>query len=174
MAMDDQARRVGRITLLDMMILVAATAVGTAVYRAALPEMRDWGARIAGISAILACWSWAALYLRIRRPRRDRRRWVARPGIAACTASALGTVLAGLFWLLQYGRYFALGDYPRDQLELAMIVSAIITGPAVTVSWLMIALSRRWRRETDWIGWLGRILGVGWMILFILMGLLIR
>jgi hypothetical protein len=58
-------------------------------------------------------------------------------------------------------------------LPFALIVFSVIIPPAVAACWLMIALGRRWRREVDWIGWLGRVLGLGWFVLFVLLGLLI-
>jgi hypothetical protein len=154
------------------MVLVAATAIGIAVYRTALPDFRnpiDW---ITGSSAFLVSWCSAALLLRMHSPRPHVRRWGARPGDAACIASILGTILTGLLCLLQFVGSLLFGTGKPPLLPFALVVFSIVIAPAVATSWLMLALGRRWRREIDWIGWLGRVLGVGWFVLFLLMGLL--
>jgi hypothetical protein len=33
----------------------------------------------------------------------------------------------------------------------------------VAGAWLSLVLESRWRRETNWIGWAGRIVGLGWI-----------
>jgi hypothetical protein len=86
-------------------------------------------------------------------------------------ATILGTLLTGLLCLLQFVGSLLHGVHKGPLLPFALFVSSIVTAPAVATSWLMIALGRRWRREIDWIGWLGRVVGVGWMALFVLMGL---
>jgi hypothetical protein len=171
--MDDRASGAKRFTLLDAMILVAATAIGIAVFRTAIPDFRNPGDWTSGASAFLVSWSSAALLLRVRPPRPHVRRWVTRPGDAASMATILGTILTGLLCLLQSVGSLLTGSNKGPLLPFALVVFSIVIAPAVATSWLMIALGRRWRREVDGIGWLGRVLGVGWMILFVLMGLLI-
>jgi hypothetical protein len=87
-------------------------------------------------------------------------------------AMVLGAILTGLLCLLQSVGSLLFGTGKGPLIPFAMVVSSIVVAPAVATSWLMIALGRRWRREIDWIGWLGRVLGVGWFVLFLLMGLL--
>jgi hypothetical protein len=41
-------------------------------------------------------------------------------------------------------------------------------GLMVAGAWSSLVLESRWQRETNWIGWTGRIVGIGWIGVFML------
>jgi hypothetical protein len=150
-----------RLTILDVMILVAATAVGFAAARAIMPVVRD--ERIAGAWVCLVTLSLAVLFLRLKQPRPRLHRLMTRPGDAACVASLLATLMTALVCLVGFiSQIMALGS--GIDFSDGPIIGIIATPPAVMAPWLIMALGRRWRSESDWIGWLGRALGIGYVL----------
>lgn len=149
-----------RFTLLDAMFLVAATAIALAASRASVPEVRRMEREIAGAWTCLATLSWAVLCLRLKRPRPDLRRLMSRPGHATCVAASLTTVLTVVLCAIAYIKGELSGN-SGFRFSDAPVIGAVATAPAVMASWLLMALSGRWRLEIDWIGRLGRFLAVG-------------
>ena len=82
MGIGDRPKR--RLTLLDVMILVAATAIALALARATVSPVQPDGEAIVVAWAFLTPLSWAVLLLRLKRPRPGLRRLTSRPGDAAC------------------------------------------------------------------------------------------
>jgi hypothetical protein len=111
------------LTLIDVMILIAATAIGLAGLRASVGDFAElsqqlheslsafsnppngwsswsWGiCSFYGLAATVLvpfCWSWtlALLAIHLRRPRPRRRRLASRPGAMACFAAGLTLVPA--------------------------------------------------------------------------------
>ena len=87
------------------------------------------------------------LLMRLRRPRPAWRELFRQPGFVACLSvlSAL-LIVVDLSWL---------GMLIPDWLSL---------GHAVTASWALLIVSRRWRSEAGWIDRLGRAIGVAWIV----------
>jgi hypothetical protein len=168
--METRERQKRKFTLLDVMILVAASAIALGIIRALEPD-RGVGLRwLAGAWACLATLSWAILFLRLKQPRPTLRRMISRPGDAACIASVLATVLTGLVsFVALINKMFS--SSPMDFSE-APVIGVVATGPAVLACWLIMVLGRRWRPENDWIGVLGRALAVGWVLTFFATGML--
>jgi hypothetical protein len=164
MGYDDKARR--RFTLLDAMVLVAATAIGLAACKTILPDVRRTEQASAAATILLAAWSWATLVLSMQRPRPSLRRRMSWPGHAACIAASLATVMTGLAYLLHLAKFELTGN-SLVRIGEAPLICSIAAAPAVLASWLTLALGRRWRREENWIGWLGRTLGIGWILVFL-------
>ena len=61
------------------------------------------------------------------------------------------------------------------KLVLSPVALSRITGTfdiyaalMVAGAWLSLVLDSRWRRETDWLGWAGRIVGISWIGVFLL------
>jgi hypothetical protein len=165
-----------RFSVLDAMILVAATAVGFGAIRTCSSEYYNnvlwpyrpmpaaswlsWSAVVLSHSAFClsplpAAWTVAALVLRLRAPRPPLARLMRQPGAVAGVAATL--VIA-----LGIGHY--LSDLPRSSWHDAPFeYTNYALGCAVAAGWLILALSRRWRAEPSWLDRLGRGLGVYWI-----------
>jgi hypothetical protein len=46
--------------------------------------------------------------------------------------------------------------------------SPLLLSGAVAVAWLALAVTGRWHPERSWIDRLGRALGLGWLVIFLL------
>jgi hypothetical protein len=169
--MDDRAKPRRRFSLIDAMILVAATAVGLAAYRAVRPEVQLDFDSVVATTTLLTAWSWATVLLGLKRPRAAMRRLMSRPGHAACVVASLVSLPTALLFSLAYLVHHVMVRPPFDPASV-VVVSSIATGPAISASWCIMALSRRWRSETDWIEWLGRVLATCWMLAFLAMAFL--
>ncbi len=169
-------------TLLDAMILVAATAaagpglrwVGRFLEPDNLPdllyqlpargEFGAFGLVLVVLSPPVAvAWTVAAIPLRLRRPRPPWRRLGRQPGwVAACSAVPGMAVLAlgvGVNVLGWGGSVFYL-----DDIEMSLFVLApSLAGATVLGAWMALVLGRRWRAEASWLDRLGRALGVYWL-----------
>jgi hypothetical protein len=171
-----------RFTLLDSMILVAATAAGYAVVQWSSPlfgvgaildllrEMvssGDIGATVALLSLIampvMASWSLALIPLRLIGPRPRWRRLARQPGLVAAlaVATALGFV-AMLTAVIFLGR--AWGSLSGFE-DLALIFLPVVFGMAVLAAWVALVAGRRWRPEPSWVDRLGRALGLLWILI---------
>ena len=171
------------LTLLDAMILVAATASACPVIRwigkdfdpdESLPDLflgllaqgrfGAFGAVLAILSLPFAvAWTVAVIPLQLKRPRPARRRLARQPGwMAACSAVpgmmllALGVGVIFLGW----GR----SSFYLDDLEFSLFALApSLAGATVLGSWMTLIVGGRWRAEASWIDRLGRALGVYWL-----------
>src|SRR4051794_32475455 len=177
--METPARR--RLTLLDLLILIAATAAGLSLVRislsgiAARPLARGAGALTTSYitaaqtyaSCLLAAWSPALLALSLRGPRRAFRRVAREPGFIACAAATAG--VAALYSTVCLTQ-FAMGKLSLEPASLSRIMGTFAHHAPLMVAgaWLSLALGSRWRTESNWTGWAGRALGVGWIGLFLL------
>lgn len=173
-----------RFTLLDAMILVAATAAGLAGMRLYYPEFltearyrpdpHGWAISVilwveASLPLFLA-WTLAFLVLRFRRPRPPIRRVLRQPGPAAVSAVALtfasGTMtFAGVAALRMhlYQGYF--DNWLYSELASLKNLVPFCCGPAVASAWMVLVLGCRWRSEPSWIDRFGRFLGWFWIVL---------
>jgi hypothetical protein len=119
---------------------------------------RRAGGRAAGYAAageiyvlafpFLTVWTTALVGLRLRAPRPPRERLWRQPGWWACVATVAG-MLAAL-------------------AEEAVIEFPCPTGVVpltVLLTWLGLALSRRWLAESSWIDRAGRALGLAWVVM---------
>ena len=188
-----------RITLFDLMVLTAATAIGVSLIHVAL-----WGYTVsAGLFArplwhpsypskawmipiaervvpflpCLAAWTGAFLITRLRRPRPRRRRLVLQPGfVGAVAALSILTIES----LVLFGSAKVDGQFGRNspQFIALFIANGVVllthhAGWAVAVSWCTLALTGRWRAERSWVDRWGRALGCTWIILGPMASLLI-
>ena len=92
----------------------------------------------------------AYLIARLRRPRPALRRLWWQPGMIASEA-----------WLVTFGlgAFLEIGQPPG--LRKVWFAFALVPLP---LSWVVLALSGRWRREPGWIDRLGVGLGIGWCL----------
>jgi hypothetical protein len=184
-----------RFTLVDAMVLVAATGIALVPIRYLLqhgqillvdpdgiPEsrLRNCLEILIIISPLVVPWSAALCVLRMTKPRPISRQIFRQPGTAACTAISLITIFAMVrvvgslaFWqFLEPDAMWDLVSYvgTTDKLAVFIVRSHIKFGEAVAVVWIVLWLSRAWRSETSWIDRSGRILGIYCMLTSVLFG----
>lgn len=176
-----------KFSLLDAMILVAATGVGLALTRGlgngwpvVLGRIREVGesgfaftqlglGRLLELLYVLipcaTLWTLALLVLRLRHPRPTLRHLVRQPGTVACCVTtlvvAIDAACVAIAFLLTWVEWG--GPSPMFGLWRITYFIPIHVGYSVAGSWLMLALTRRWRPEAGWIDRAGRILGIGWI-----------
>jgi hypothetical protein len=179
-----------KLTVLDAMILVAATAAALAVMRSQWPThlgIQDaytdstHALRLSNLlmiirnhlyfaSYMIAMWTLSCLILRLRQPRPALRLLTRETGMVACVAAVI--VLA-IRMMINFGSMISVlaidGVYSVAGLtvldlfpnELISIPSEI--GCAVTAAWIIQAISGRWRCEPNWIDRVGRSTGAFWI-----------
>lgn len=167
-----------KFTLMDLMILVAATAFGFGLIRWSRIDFagffqldpRDrpfplrYFSRLAAhgvgytMVPFLAPWTLGMLLIRLRRPRPERRRLFRQPGAAALAAATLALVAEAV--------WFAGDSLHRTQPMMLMVAFSgwsHFCAFAVAGAWLTLALSGRWRGERGWIDRSGTWLGAAWI-----------
>ncbi len=165
-------RRCRPITVLDLMIVVAATAVGFALDRS-LPVLehlgipRTWAVEL----PCLMAWTIAAFVIRLRRPRPVFRWLMRQPGAVATHVVMLLVPIAGAIGVVAWVAKGILNHYrvPTGNflpLPLILIGAAAMAGAFVAGGWLSLALSGRRRTEAGWIDLLGRVVGTLWIVHF--------
>jgi hypothetical protein len=168
-----------RITLLDLLILIAAFAAGLALLRISISGLggralsRRPGALTASYitmgqtyaSCFLPPLSLAVLALSLLEPRASFRRLARTPGFIACAAAITAVILYSVVSALQ----IALGKLLLDPANLSRIMMGFAHHAPLMIAggWLSLALAARWRAETSWVGWAGRILGFAWIGIFL-------
>ncbi len=158
-------KRCRPLTLVDLMILVAAVAIGLRLDRSfpvlehfGLP--RPWSAELTCLATLTV----AALILRHRQPRPRFRALMRQPGAVATHVVVLLVPLTLGLWVISWGIRAALRHYgllrknvfPLDNLLLVLVALA---GALVAGAWLGLAISGRRRPEPGWLDRLGRVLG---------------
>ncbi len=160
-----------RLTLLDVMIVVASTALGLAGARAIYPTMEPPKVKYLAWSfegpptVLVASWSLALLVLRAISPRPPRRRVVRQPGWLAC-ASGSSAILLGMAC---HGAFNAVHSEPQAGMwAIAGLWSvAIRLAPAFVIgAWAGLLLDGRWSNERSWIDRAGRLVGAYWVAAF--------
>jgi hypothetical protein len=165
------------------MILVGATGVMSWVYRewflldggpfslGTLEDALDFAGWVERLTPCLAVWSMAVLVVTLRGPRPSLRRLSRRPGFVAVLTVSL-VVVTGL----PIGIMSDLAIRAAQGIELQSFDPGIaglyqlgnlpprIT-TAVTVAWLVQAMTRRWRPDPGWPDRLGRLTGFAWIAL---------
>jgi hypothetical protein len=170
-----------RFTLLDGMVLVAATAVGFSGVNAFVREIvgEDLSSILRVIQSkvmwresalalllcalpVLAAWTLALIPLRLLKPRPRSHRLAREPGLMAGLSFAITTgFLAILAPIIRFG--IGADDWDHILRGTFMLMPAAV-GVAVLASWTTLILSRRWRAEPSWIDRLGRAFGVFWVV----------
>ncbi|WP_165068121.1 hypothetical protein [Paludisphaera rhizosphaerae] len=184
-----------RITIFDVMTLVAATAFGlwlarfSFVDRPAAPAgwtftwpltpsaggyaSKRWlipiAEKLVPVLPCLSTWSGAILVIRLIPPRPRRRRLVGQPGFVAAVVVVVVVLVesALLVGSAKLDGRFGWSS-PSDAARFAangFVMLAHHAGWAVAASWLTLALVGRWRSEAGWIDRLGRVLGVVWIMI---------
>jgi hypothetical protein len=179
-----------RFRIVDLMVLVAATAVAFAIYRNGLrPGMTftTLGTHAEAwlffwmhqVTPFPAMWSIAVFAIDMFDSSKRRRREARHAGVIACCAAtvviAVSSLISSTFYVVHYfeeiqaipkilshGRQSHLPP-PLGEAPLEAFVGAGILG-----AWSTLAVARRWRIEPTAIDRLGRVLGVVWIGLFML------
>ncbi len=160
-----------RFSVLDAMILVAATAVGFAGIRGCSPEYYTWpytpipplpwlnrsAVTLAHwafyVSPLPAAWTFTALVPRLRSPRPSMPRLMRQPGAVASSAATMLILMGAIHYLVDLRNTASWHDTPIELTVFSL-------GCGVASAWLILALGRHWRAEPSWIDRLGRVLGV--------------
>jgi hypothetical protein len=155
------------------MLLVGATAIGLAGYRARRSFQRLpgiwWGLDVhQGAVWLAVSLSLAVLAIRLRPPRPLRRRLACQPGTAATVAAACTLALVLLERLEGY-LFTLLKGFGSRPLDVQIIedvgnTMTVCAGPAVAAAWTVLIVGRRWRPERSWIDRLGIALGLYWLL----------
>ncbi len=165
-----------KMTLLDLMILVAAMALGFKIVRDIVPGVAHmvptgpdfWFLMPRWLmnASILILASWplpamvtiALLLIRIRAPRPTLRRLARQPGFVAGLAVTMISLCNALMLLAAGLRVGETTDlYP---------FTAIPIGAAVLVAWVTLLSVGRWNPQHDFLDRAGRVLGCYWIAMF--------
>lgn len=169
-------------TLLDAMLLTAATAVGFVAFRDYWPlyfRYNSVASQDRAFNLIVHCpaflalpWMICVLGLRLKGPRPRARLLAREPGVVACAAALVAATLGGLkiaLWMaFRPWRSRADGLWPWDQAWY-MIMEYVY--PSVAFAWLTLAISGRWRADPGWQDRLGRVLGAYFVAEYLLIDL---
>ena len=181
-------------TVLDGMILVAATAaglrVGQPVWR--VNEVNLWellgnfsNARTFGdvhrhltgfafnVMPVLWIWTLTLPLLGLRRPRPTLRRLCRQPGFAACVAVFAASAVVVLGSLVSEAR--TLKPHYSRRLEFELVIylggdtdASVCFSFAVVGVWVLMALGKMGRRDPGWLDRTGRVLGAYWVVELVL------
>ncbi len=151
----------GRSTLLDLMALAAAFALGYAAYLALWRQQVAWPL-LNGTSVVVLPITSTLVALRLLGPRPSRRRRFDPPGLAACLAVSAASLLnAWCAWDVAFART----PVPPDLFTAVAlrVVEPLPLAAAVAGTWSFLIIDRRWRPEPTWNDRLGRCLGLYWL-----------
>jgi hypothetical protein len=190
--MSDSGMR--RLTLKDVMTLVAATGLGIAwarggwdwMYLSRLAPVESYGPVwmmvdrvVRGLPSLLPCLATvtlAVVCLRMTPPRPRLRRVALQPGASACLAATLAIMtsavdfgMSSFWWRALRGESMTWDVVPSHAMEY-LFQAAPRAAIAVGASWLLLCVSRRSKPERSWIDRLGRILGVLWILMAVCRG----
>jgi hypothetical protein len=120
--------------------------------------------------------SLAVLVLRLR-TRLPVKRWLFwQPGASACAVASVPLIATGLLFLVMYLQSYLSGRVTleflarrsrEDLMPEHLTAAATAIGYGVAGTWIALAAKRRWRPEPGWIDGLGRLVGVGWIVMVI-------
>lgn len=160
-----------RFTIADVMILVAAAALGCLllrVYHANRPPFIPgytppfvWKYATEA-SPIVIVWPFALLAARAIPPRPTYRRIFRQPGTMACLAALLHLAF---YEVTSYGKAYIHSFGFDVEYHFQLLLSA---GYAVAIAWLAMSLVGAWRPEASWVDRAGRALGAYFITIYIL------
>lgn len=176
-----------RFTVLDGMILIAATATGLMIVRrfsqdyplllfvgnagtlALSKTQLPWWIRMQ-IAPFVVNFALGLCLIRLRRPRPRLARLFRQPGTIACfvgTAAVLLGLLAMQLQLLVAVWWYGAGSSISYSFSSYTTTISESFGSAVAIAWLTLALSRAWRAEPSWIDRAGRTVGIVGIVIWI-------
>jgi hypothetical protein len=149
------------------MALTVAAALGLLLLRHLIDDPAMWrnsrwlaiatGARLIALPLTLCL---TALVLG---ERQSRKRHVGSVGGLTCLAASLTTVLAQVCMAHAYAAAWGM---PRNlwRAAIAHLANPMPIASSVASVWLVLWLTRRWRRGRGWLDYAGRIIGVFWIL----------
>jgi hypothetical protein len=179
-----------RLTILDAVALVAATALGFGFTRALWDALRQeyfykpqsgWTLEATLAKAplsllvlvpLLMTWTLTLVLLRALQPRPPLRCLPLQPGLAASGAAFFAIAVTHLGFLARCavgliveGEFFyaVAATSAEDYFFIQIAPSIVTTACAIMSAWVMLAITRLGRPEASWIDRTGRILGVLWI-----------
>ena len=172
-----------RLKLVDLVILVAASAVGVFILKSAHEARVEnsvglfnppWSLWIGWeVAPFMISTAAGLLVARLLRPRPPWRRLFRQPGAIACLAM-LAHLAAGI--VFSFGRSWVevLKGRPGYPFTVDPFMDAgMSSGMEVALVWAVLALARAWRPEPSWIDRAGRCLGGLAIVLWIAVSLLL-
>lgn len=172
-------RRAGRrLSVLDAMVLVAATAAGLALDRTFWFDTHFWsGARptrlrmVTGAGIILsvpiaAKWGAAVIGLQLRRPRYRLQRLLWPTGTAAIYAATLGLALGAVLGICAMRG----GSINPMSMMIMTYGLPMMAGSVVTAVWTLSMITGKYPAAVDWRDDLGRHLGLYWVVCVVAVG----
>jgi hypothetical protein len=176
--------------IVDLMTLVAATAVAFGIFRYSLPSniaMSTFGTAFEqrlfywahALTPFLALWALAVVAIAWWDGRRGNRRETRLAGVVACCAATGAIAIAVLIFCVLYTAHVLedqrliprIFSHPIQNHPLppfGAITLEEIGGAAVLGAWSALGASRRWRTDRTWIDRFGRLVGLVWITLFVI------
>jgi hypothetical protein len=151
----------GRSTILDIMALAAAFALGYTSALALAAQHVVWPI-FNSLSVVALPITWTLVALRFIGSRPPRGRWFDSPGLSACLAVSVASLLNS--WCA-WDVVFTRSPVQQDVYSLVAlrIVEPLPLSAAVLATWSLLIFNRRWRPEPSWIDRVGRCLGTYWL-----------
>ncbi len=161
-----------RFTLLDAMILIAATAEGyaldSALRKPLAPHVGDSGLVLFAYAAAMAtayflsCWTFAVLILRLRSPLPSIRRLRRQPGLISSLVAMLLWAVYGCLAIWDraiWARYRVSSHWIPLERDEVVAAIALHAGWVVAAAWIALVIARACRPEPSWIDRAGLNLG---------------
>jgi hypothetical protein len=177
--MSDQPPR--RFTLLDGMVLIAATALGFGAARTVWYSLtawwNPWTTICEAITAVGLPLTFGVFGLFWRGPRPETRELALRPGFAACLAVGVPVAWRTFevaCWLISDA--FLHGDHGPIDWSLpgvltywlnSILSEASQHGTYVATVWFVLILGGHWKADRSWVDYAGRALGMFWIVLLV-------
>jgi hypothetical protein len=167
--------RCRKATILDGVILVAATAAGLTLARTGITAF-GWGAstdridRLAGGTRLVSCLalglSVGLFPIRFRRPRPSLREISQQPGMIACSAVCLSVFIGAIVAIPTIVLAFSKPVSYTHELKniLVSVMSNAHIAHSVAAAWMAQLLTATWRAEKGWIDQTGQTLGIFWIL----------
>jgi hypothetical protein len=176
--------------LVDIMVLVAATAVAFALYRQGIvggipfttlgffwePWLFYWMHQLVPFPAIWSLTVFGLISFDRATPRR--RRFRDAGAVACCSAVvvlAITTLIGTAFYLIHVfedyqfiPKVLSHGRNRHATPPFGNTPSEEFIGAAVLGAWAVMAAAGRWRVGRSWLDWMGFALGIAWIALFLL------
>jgi hypothetical protein len=161
-----------RLAVSDVLVLIASFAVGLAGMRLWLqlrnPSYYDTLVfKMPAIGPVFASLTVATFLLQVFRSGKGIRSALRKPGV---TATCAGVILFALHFSMQSLLYWTFG-YGDPYLEHVYFEGFRflmgLVGPTIATVWAVMLFSRRWRREENCLGYLGRTIAALWILAYI-------
>jgi len=166
-----------RLNLVDLAVLVLATAIGLVAIRQDLealftrpqvhPDFYPWTNPLILFKAVtveiwLMAWTAGWLILQLRQPRLRLRQLSRQPGFLACFSSVVITLVFGpLTWALIRSTTSGTNGW-IDRSAFGDLVSSQI-GAAVLAGWALLVANGRCRIRAGWLDRVGQVIGLIWV-----------